>query len=151
MMRYVEAVAVGCWDSFPEQQGEPVVTGERMSDPVGGAAERGEVDTVSVSLDSGERRLRWAVLIDAIEIYRGGRSPGLRAARRHRHRERSWFLSNDTSSPYSFVSICDALGLDPGYVRRLVFRRGSGAGLIRRKLSERGVQGLRRRPSRGRT
>jgi hypothetical protein len=35
-------------------------------------------------------------------------------------RECRWFQSNDRSSPFCFVSICDALGLDVDYVRRLL-------------------------------
>jgi len=81
------------------------------------------IASASVPTDCGERRLRWAVLIDAIAIYRQGGDGKLSAKKRARWlRERKWILSDDTSWPFSFVSICDALGLDPPYLRRLVFR-----------------------------
>jgi hypothetical protein len=150
-MGLVEAAVFGSEHRLAEPRKAPGRSGERLSDIVAGPAEAGGLDTGSGPLDSGEHRLRWAVLIDAIEIYSGGRSPGLRVApNRHRERERGWFLSNDTSSPFSFVSICDALGLDPGYVRRVVFQPRADARSIRRKLSGRGVRDMRRRQFRGR-
>jgi hypothetical protein len=68
-----------------------------------------------------ERRLMLAVLIDAIHGYQRGRE-GRRvgAPGRAWRAERSWLRSEDRSSPFSFTNICDALGLDPGYVRRRV-------------------------------
>jgi hypothetical protein len=64
-----------------------------------------------------------AVLIDAIR--------GLTAARSKTHpvrsqrawlRDRAWIQSDDKGAPFSFANICDALGIDPGYVRRCVMR-----------------------------
>jgi hypothetical protein len=71
----------------------------------------------------GERRLMWAVLIDAIHGYWNQRS--LRTASRRRRawvEDRAWFMSNDRSHAFSFTSVCDALGLEPRYVRQLVLR-----------------------------
>jgi hypothetical protein len=69
-----------------------------------------------------ERRLMFAVLRDAIaRVLR----PGLRFKRRSSQlvwKELAWFRSCDFSAPFSFVSICEALGLDPGRLRRNVFR-----------------------------
>ena len=67
----------------------------------------------------GERRLMLAVLIDAI---RGlTRDPPLAANLSHaRRRDRAWLASTDHTQPFSFLSICDALGLNPDYIRRLV-------------------------------
>ena len=40
-------------------------------------------------------------------------------------RERAWMESNNDSEPFSFVSICHALGFDAGYVRRRVLHASS--------------------------
>lgn len=90
------------------------------TDPVTQLLARGDL-AAPASCETGERRLRWAVLIDAIAIYCNG--PGSGAKRRARWlQERRWFLANNPGHPFSFVSVCDALGLDPGYVRRAVAR-----------------------------
>ena len=67
-----------------------------------------------------ERKLLVAVLTDAIVRYRlrgmltdGARRSQLGEAAR-------WILSDDRRWPYSFVNVCDALGLDPSAVRRAV-------------------------------
>jgi hypothetical protein len=85
-----------------------------------------ELEEQQLSCDTGppansERRLLWAVLLDAVHCYRHNRpSSASVSMRRAWHRECRWFQSNDRSSPFTFESICDALGLDPDYVRRLV-------------------------------
>jgi hypothetical protein len=62
-----------------------------------------------------EHRLMLAVLEDAVHIYQiGGRGDG-RTRRLYAETER-WFASTDTSWPFSFVRICQVLGLDPEYV-----------------------------------
>lgn len=73
--------------------------------------------------EDGERRLMLAVLIDAIRSYAAHRptTPHIRAYRAWL-RDRAWFQSDAHSEPFSFVNICDALGLDAGYVRRCVLR-----------------------------
>jgi hypothetical protein len=82
----------------------------------------------------GERRLMLAVLIDAI-----------RALRRHRPtadnfcmsrawlRDRAWLKAEDHSQAFSFVNICNALGLEADYVRRCVL----GAGASQQQLKVR--------------
>jgi hypothetical protein len=69
-----------------------------------------------------ERRLTAAVLEDAIRTF--CLCEGSRGARRQRlFRETAdWFESSDLSWPFSFVNICDALALEPGWVRRLIHR-----------------------------
>ena len=96
----------------------------------------------------GERRLLLAVLEDAIWTYqRYAFANDPRGMARLSHVE-EWFASEDTEWMFSFVAICDALGLEPTYLRaglrRLrdrdrvandtgaplqlcCFRRGSGA------------------------
>jgi hypothetical protein len=111
--------------SYPgeHEAGHRDAPGRRASSLDELVAHAGGSPSASVPTDCGERRLRWAVLIDAIAIYRGGTEEKLSAKKRVRWlRERKWILSDDTSWPFSFVSICDALDLDPPYIRRLVFR-----------------------------
>lgn len=70
--------------------------------------------------DDGERRLMLAALMDAIRILR---QPGTRpnTASRVWLAEKRWLDSDEHIWPFAFVSICNALGLDPSYVRRCVF------------------------------
>jgi len=69
-----------------------------------------------------ELRLMAAVLEDAIRTFcRCSGSAGVR--RRRLFRETAdWFESPDVSWPFSFENICDALALEPGWVRRLLRR-----------------------------
>ncbi len=71
--------------------------------------------------DDGERRLMLAVLLDAIRTVAKRRSTGgeMRLDRASL-REHAWLQANDATEPFSFLSICHALGLDAGYVRRRV-------------------------------
>jgi hypothetical protein len=70
----------------------------------------------------GERRLVLAVLTDAIDVLVAG--PAVSNPRRRLYDETAtWFGSNDTVWPYSFVNICDVLGLDVRSVRNALVRR----------------------------
>ena len=65
-----------------------------------------------------ELSLMLAVLEDAIRTF--SRSAG---SRRRRHQrlfaeEAAWFESHDVERPFAFESICDALGLEPAWIRR---------------------------------
>jgi AraC-like DNA-binding protein len=64
-----------------------------------------------------EHRLMLAVLEDAVHVYQvDSLSP--HTGRRLRFRETAqWFASDDTSSPFCFVTICEFFGLDPDYLR----------------------------------
>jgi hypothetical protein len=64
-----------------------------------------------------------AVLMDAIRIVRKHHA-GAMATRRRRawQRELGWIEADDCSTPFSFVSICEALGLEATYVRRWALR-----------------------------
>ena len=63
-----------------------------------------------------EKRLQLAVLADAVLTFdRGvGRS---RPANAFTEVE-EWFASEDTDGPFTFLTICHSLALDPGYIRR---------------------------------
>jgi hypothetical protein len=74
-----------------------------------------------------ERRLMLAILEDAVataERYGRARFRGRRA----QVEARVWILSDDVRWPFSFVNVCDTLGLDPRCLRRglakLVARAG---------------------------
>jgi hypothetical protein len=71
--------------------------------------------------EDGERRLMLAVLMDAIRALTIHRPavPQLRAYRAW-SRDRAWLQADDHVRPFSFINICAALGLDPGYIRRRV-------------------------------
>lgn len=69
---------------------------------------------------SPETALMYAVLEDAlICLQKKAVDLPPRVRRRARDAER-WFLSNDSRWIFSFLSICDALGLDPAYLRKKV-------------------------------
>ena len=76
--------------------------------------------TVAAALWQPERRLMLAVLEDAIDAYVDNVG-AQRGNRRVRFNEAAnWFRSNDTEWPFSFVCICDALGIDPAVIRRML-------------------------------
>jgi hypothetical protein len=77
-----------------------------------------------------ELRLMVAVLEDALRTFCGcARSPG-RRNRRLSQEAADWFASSDTSWPFAFENICDALGLEPEWIRQLL-RRREGAQPVR--------------------
>ncbi len=106
------------------------------------------------ALGDPERRLRLAVLEDAIRYLQryGGATSG---------RERTlyedaadWFASPDRSEPFAFENVCEALGLDPEYIReglyrwRTAHRDGLAPAPIPRFVSRRVAPRLRVRPRR---
>lgn len=70
----------------------------------------------------GERALMRAVLEDAIRCLGGAGGPA-----RHRsalaHEARRWVAEDDGQWPFSFLNICDSLGLDADHVRDRLLRR----------------------------
>lgn len=79
------------------------------------------VFTPKLSVARRELRLAAAVLVEAIEtFYDEGRKQDPQS-RRAQHLAKQWILSTTPSTFFSFANICDLLGLDTGYVRRMVF------------------------------
>jgi hypothetical protein len=79
----------------------------------------------------GERRLMLAVLEDAIRTLLLAKRTAV--SRKRLLRELAWFQSRSQSEPFAFESICDVLGIDPGYLRgRLV---GGAAVAVRAERS----------------
>jgi len=75
---------------------------------------------VKKDISEGERRLMAAVLKDAIECFQKhalARSPGEQHLLKE---EEEWFFSSKVRKepPLSFENICEALQLDPDYIRR---------------------------------
>ncbi len=65
-----------------------------------------------------ERRLMAAVLEDAVNCFLKYRFATDRRSRRFFREADEWVMSEDMEWPFSFERICDALGLDPSYLRR---------------------------------
>ena len=64
----------------------------------------------------------FAVLLDAVECFQ--KYPLLHdeyANRLFRETE-NWILDNDREWPFSFINICEALAIDPHYLRKGLFR-----------------------------
>lgn len=76
----------------------------------------------SVTVRTGEQRLMAAVLQDAIALHFKRIPPGTSKLRRKVQQEQGqadhWLGSNDRASAFSFLRICEALTLDPQYLRR---------------------------------
>jgi hypothetical protein len=88
-----------------------------------------------------ERRLRLAVLEDAVhqfQRYVNGTFPHERA---RYDAELEWFASEDRSEPFAFESICDALNIDPEYVRSGLRRWRNGARIRLARFPRRVVSG----------
>lgn len=68
--------------------------------------------------DSGEVALLRAVLADAFKCFYQATEKNTRRARRLAKEAEDWFFSDDANWPFSFVNICAALRLEPGYLRR---------------------------------
>jgi hypothetical protein len=67
----------------------------------------------------GERRLMLAVLEDAIRTLLLARRAAV--PRKRLLRDLAWLESTSRADPFAFESICDVLGIDPGWLRgRLV-------------------------------
>ena len=71
-------------------------------------------------LERPETALMRAVLADAFVCVQHGILNEERRACRLAREAKAWFLSDEDHWPFSFVSICAALGLEPGYIRREV-------------------------------
>lgn len=76
----------------------------------------------SAPVRTGEQRLMAAVLEDAITLYlerTPPSTPKLRPRFQHiRQETEHWIRSNDRARVFSFLRICDALGLEPQSLRR---------------------------------
>ncbi len=83
------------------------------------------VDGARATWRTGERELLVAVLLDAVQSYRHCRRATDPDARRLFEETRAWFVSTERVTLFSFEVICDALDLDPEYVRRMLPARSA--------------------------
>ena len=65
-----------------------------------------------------EKRLMLAVLEDAVGTFQKYAGATSRRARRLHAEAEEWFADNDVSWPFAFANICEALGLEPEWLRR---------------------------------
>lgn len=65
-----------------------------------------------------EKRLMLAVLEEAVGTFQKYTLASTRRARRLFGDVEEWFASDDTVWPFAFASICEALALEPEYIRR---------------------------------
>ncbi len=65
-----------------------------------------------------EKRLQVAVLADAVLTFHRLAGRDRARARRLFAEVQEWFASDDASTPFTFVAICESLKFDPGYLRR---------------------------------
>jgi len=73
---------------------------------------------VNTNVARGEVALMRAVLEDAIACFQKQvLKKGRRALRLAREAE-EWLFTDDQQWPFSFLNICNVLGIDPGYIRR---------------------------------
>jgi hypothetical protein len=64
-----------------------------------------------------EQRLMLAVLVDAINIMQGWNRMGSARKRRAFAEAAQWVITKGTNYPFSFDSVCDALGIDSEVLR----------------------------------
>jgi hypothetical protein len=74
------------------------------------------------ALGDPERRLRLAVLEDAIRYFQRYKDATGDRERALYEDAVDWLTSRDRSEPFAFDNVCDALELDPEFVRRGLFR-----------------------------
>ena len=74
-------------------------------------------DEVSSRPESETQTLMFAVLEDAINTYTEGLTSTVPAKRVEAFKVEVWAATDDYEWPFSFANVCDAVGLDPGYVR----------------------------------
>ena len=65
-----------------------------------------------------EKRLQVAVLADAIVTFHRCAADERARPQRLFMEVEAWFASDDADGPFTFVTICDSLELDPSYIRR---------------------------------
>jgi hypothetical protein len=95
-------------------------------------------ELVGAQTFSSEQRLMLAVLIDAINVLGDYRVSPTRRKQDHFNEASSWVFADGSTSPLSFVHVCDALNVDAESLRRRVselLSERSGT-LLRLRLKE---------------
>lgn len=73
---------------------------------------------VNVHAARGEVALMRAVLEDAIECFQKQDLKNGRRAQRLAREAEEWLFKDDQLWPFSFLNVCNVLGIDPAYIRR---------------------------------
>jgi hypothetical protein len=100
---------------------EQAVSGGRdfwYAEPSPALSERFFGPGVSLSSVSAETALMSAVLEDAFRCFQKQfeiENPSVRGAAQ---KAEEWFVIDESQWPFSFVSICDVLGLEPNFIRQ---------------------------------
>ena len=83
-----------------------------------------------------EAVLMRAVLEDALLCFQKGLVHSERRVQRLAREAEEWLFSDDTRWPFSFVSICAVLGLEPAYLRRGLrrWRQGGPQAAVKKPL-----------------
>jgi hypothetical protein len=76
-----------------------------------------------------EQRLMLAVLVDAINILQGWNRMGSARKRRAFAEAGQWVTAHGRNYPFSFDSVCDALGIDPEMLRERLASLVMGFGM----------------------
>jgi len=74
--------------------------------------------------ESATHRLMLGILRDAVDLYLKALVPGNRVAAKRLREVIAWIASNDRQWPFSFERICEALALEPEYIRMGLYRQG---------------------------
>jgi len=69
-----------------------------------------------------EKRLMLAVLEDAVGTFQKYVTAPTRRGQRLFNEAEEWFASESTDWPFGFENVCQALGLEPGYLRAGLWR-----------------------------
>jgi hypothetical protein len=73
---------------------------------------------INVHSSRGEVALMRAVLEDAIECFQKQALKSGRRAQRLAREAEEWLFKDDQRWPFSFLNVCNVLGIDPAYIRR---------------------------------
>jgi hypothetical protein len=79
-------------------------------------------------LGGGERKLMAAILSDGIEAYIAQCTNPLAARRKPINDAREWVETEDEAYVFSFDNVCEALGINPRYLRIGLLRYVAGVG-----------------------
>jgi hypothetical protein len=79
-----------------------------------------------------EQRLMLAVLVDAINLLQGWNRMGSARKRRAFAEAAQWVITKGTHYPFSFDSVCDALGIDSEVLRERLSGLAMGHGVTDR-------------------
>src|SRR5215831_18991185 len=94
---------------------------------------------------SGEQRLMLALLADALNVYQKGALSRLTRLRRLYVDAERWIMADQAhGNAFSFITVCDALGINPDLLRRRIIdwkhavfgqQRGNASSRLRLKIT----------------